>query len=194
VDFFDVKGVAEQLCGALEVPVRFTTGREPFLVAGQTSTIVGDGSAGTGAALGVAGQVMPAVAESRGLPRNDRVFVLELDLDGLARARAVAGEAVRPLPRHPFVVRDLSIIVSETLPAAIIHGTIQSAGRDLPAPLVAVSFFDRYQGKGVPEGAVSVSVRLTFQAPDRTLTDAEVQQSFERILAALVREHGAVQR
>ena len=40
----------------------------------------------------------------------------------------------------------------------------------------------------------SVSVRLTFQAPDRTLTDAEVQQSVEAILAALVREHQAVQR
>ena len=46
----------------------------------------------------------------------------------------------------------------------------------------------------MPDGAVSLSVRLTFQAPDRTLTDAEVQQSVETILAALVREHGAVQR
>jgi phenylalanyl-tRNA synthetase beta subunit len=41
---------------------------------------------------------------------------------------------------------------------------------------------------------VSVSVRLTFQAPDRTLTDAEVQESFEGILTALAGEHGAVQR
>ena len=57
-----------------------------------------------------------------------------------------------------------------------------------------IGFFDRYKGKGVPDGAVSLSVRLTFQAPDRTLTDAEVQQSVDTILAALVREHGAVQR
>ena len=55
-----------------------------------------------------------------------------------------------------------------------------------------VAFFDRYQGKGVPDGTVSLSVRLTFQAPDRTLTDAEVQQSVDPILAALVaREHNA---
>ena len=64
----------------------------------------------------------------------------------------------------------------------------------MPAPLAAISFFDRYQGKGVPEGAVSLSIRLTFQSSERTLTDAEVQQSFETILGALVREHGAVQR
>jgi len=80
------------------------------------------------------------------------------------------------------------------LPAEIIRGTILTAGRSLPAPLVASTFFDRYQGKGVPEGAVSLSVRLTFQASDRTLTDAEVARSVETILAALVREHGAIQR
>ena len=61
-------------------------------------------------------------------------------------------------------------------------------------PGTALAFFDRYQGKGVPEGTVSISVRLTFQAADRTLTDAEVQQSVERILAALTNEHRAVQR
>jgi phenylalanyl-tRNA synthetase beta chain len=80
------------------------------------------------------------------------------------------------------------------LPAEIIRGTILTAGGDLPAPLVASSFFDRYKGKGVPDDAVSLSIRLTFQAADRTLTDAEVQKSVETILAALVRDHGAVQR
>jgi phenylalanyl-tRNA synthetase beta chain len=80
------------------------------------------------------------------------------------------------------------------LPAEIIRGTILTAARNLPAPLVRSTFFDRYQGKGVPEGAVSLAVRLTFQAADRTLTDAEVNQSVETILAALVREHDARQR
>ena len=91
-------------------------------------------------------------------------------------------------------VRDLSIVVADTLPAETIRGTIQASARDLAAPLTSVSFFDRYQGKGVPAGSVSLSVRLTFQATERTLTDAEVQQSVEAILAALVRAHGAVQR
>ena len=112
----------------------------------------------------------------------------------LESARAAASDATRPLPRYPFVVRDLSSVVADTLPAEIIRGTMLSAGRDVPAPLVALSVFDRYQGKGVPAGAVSISVRLTFQAPDRTLTDAEVQHSVDTILAALVREHAAVQR
>jgi phenylalanyl-tRNA synthetase beta chain len=194
VDFYDVKGVAEQLAGALGVGVRFEPLGTPFLVAGQAASIhLSDGSQSS-AAVGLAGQVTPALADARGLPRQDAVFVAELSLDALSRARVDTSDATRPLPRHPFVVRDLSIIVSDTLPAAIIRGTILAAGRDLPAPLVAIGVFDRYQGKGVPDGSVSLSLRLTFQGRDRTLTDGEVQQSFDAILAALVREHGAVQR
>ena len=89
------------------------------------------------------------------------------------------------------------MVVSNSLPAEIIRGTIHAAAERAganAAPLAAVTFFDRYQGKGVAEGSVSLSVRLTFQAADRTLTDAEVQRSVDMILAALVREHGAVQR
>jgi phenylalanyl-tRNA synthetase beta chain len=60
--------------------------------------------------------------------------------------------------------------------------------------MVTVRIFDRYAGQGVPNGRVSLSVRLTFQSANRTLTDGEVQRSVDTILAALVREHGAVQR
>jgi phenylalanyl-tRNA synthetase beta chain len=194
VDFFDVKGVVEHLCKTLGVTASFEPHREPFLVAGQSAAIVvGDGRQ-KGVRLGVAGQLAPAVADARGLPRQDRVFIAEIDLDRIERARDDESDATRPLPRYPFVVRDLSIVVADTLPAEIIRGTILAAGRNGAAPLTALSFFDRYQGKGVPAGSVSLSVRLTFQAAERTLTDAEVQQSVEAILAALVRAHGAIQR
>jgi phenylalanyl-tRNA synthetase beta chain len=46
----------------------------------------------------------------------------------------------------------------------------------------------------VAGGRVSLSLRLTFRDPDRTLTDAEVQQATDRIVAALAGAHGAVQR
>jgi phenylalanyl-tRNA synthetase beta chain len=194
VDFFDAKGAAEQLCTVLGVPVRFEPVRAGYLVAGQAASILLASGPSRGETIGVAGQLTPAISDARGLPRQDRVMVAELSLDALDRARVVADDAATPLPRHPSVVRDLSIIVSNALPAEIIRGTILAAGSDLPAPLAASSFFDRYQGKGVPDGAVSLSIRLTFQAADRTLTDAEVNQSVETILAALARAHNAVQR
>jgi phenylalanyl-tRNA synthetase beta chain len=194
VDFFDVKGLAEQVCGVLGVPVRFTPTIEPFLVAGQAAAVVAADGLPQDDTLGVVGRIAPAVADARGLPRQDAIFVAELHLEALSRGRVAASDATRSLPRHPSVIRDLSVVVADTLPAEIIRGTIQSAGAALAAPLVAVGFFDRYQGKGVPEGGVSVSVRLTFQATDRTLTDVEVQERVDAILAALTREHAAVQR
>jgi phenylalanyl-tRNA synthetase beta chain len=190
VDFFDIKGVVEQLCRGLGVAVRCEPGREPFLVPGQTASLLAE----DGTAIGVLGQVLPSIADARGLPRQDRVFVAEVNLDQLSAIPVVAGEATRSLARHPFVVRDVSIVVPDTLPAGIIRGTIQAAGGTTSAPLVGVNFFDRYQGKGIAGGSVSLSVRMMFQAPDRTLTDAEVQASVEAILARLAREHGAVQR
>jgi phenylalanyl-tRNA synthetase beta chain len=196
IDFYDVSGLVEHLCRALDVPVRMAVARSPFLVAGQTASVTVDEGPSKGAALGVIGQLLPSIADGRGLPRQDRVLIAELDLDALAIARLAGSDAARPLPRYPFVVRDLSIVVSDVLPAEIIRGTMRTAARDLRvgAPLIGIRFFDRYQGKGVPDGSVSLSVRLTFQADDRTLTDVEVQQAFDRILAALVSQHGAVQR
>jgi phenylalanyl-tRNA synthetase beta chain len=91
----------------------------------------------------------------------------------------------------PSVVRDLSILVSESLPAADVRATIWA---DPPATLVDVREFDRYQGKGVPAGSVSLSLRLRFRDPRRTLTDSEVQQGVDRIVAALARTHGAIVR
>jgi phenylalanyl-tRNA synthetase beta chain len=190
VDFFDAKGIVELVCEALSVTPRFEVAREPFMAPGQTASVV----AADGRRLGLFGQVSPVVADSRGLPRQDRVFAVELNLDLVAAVRSETSDAVRPLPRQPFVVRDLSVAVADTLPAEIIRGTIRTAGETTSAPLVGITFFDRFQGKGVPEGSVSLSVRLTFQAPDRTLTDAEVQKSVDTILAALVGQHRAVQR
>jgi phenylalanyl-tRNA synthetase beta chain len=60
--------------------------------------------------------------------------------------------------------------------------------------MTTVREFDRYQGKGIPAGRVSLSLRLTFRDPERTLTDAEVQDAMDRIVAALARAHGAVRR
>jgi phenylalanyl-tRNA synthetase beta chain len=189
VDFFDVKGVIDRLGDALGAPVRFETATRPYLVAGQTAAV----SAG-GTSLGFAGLLTPVIADTRGAPRQDAIFVAELDLDALSAAATVRFESVRPLPKHPFVIRDLSIVIDDALPAEIIRGTIRTAGEGTIAPLVDVRIFDRYQGKGVPDGKISLSLRFMFQAPARTLTDAEVQRSFDHVLAALVREHGAVQR
>ncbi len=191
-DFFDVKGIVERLCDVLGVDARLESATAPFLVAGQTAAVLAEDEP-----IGLMGLVTPAVVESRGAPRQDKVLVAELNLDRISALARPRSDLVRVLPRYPTVVRDLSVVVPNRLPAEIIRGTIHAAAERAgsnAAPLGSVIFFDRYQGKGVADGSVSLSVHLTFQAPDRTLTDAEVQRGVDAILAALVREHGAVQR
>jgi phenylalanyl-tRNA synthetase beta chain len=194
VDFFDIKGVIESLCGTLGIEPRFEATRQPFLAPGQSAAVRAASGHLTDVIVACFGRLTPEAAEARGLPRQDRVFVGELNLDLVQAARTPTDEAVSVLPRHPSIVRDVSIVISDTLPAEIIRGTILAASARASAPLASVSIFDRYHGKEIPTGSVSLSFRLTFRAPDRTLTDEEAQRAFDTIVAALVGEHGAVLR
>ena len=75
--------------------------------------------------------------------------------------------------------------------------TVEDAPRQEPAFNLEDELlreFDRYEGKGVPDGKVSLSFRLTFQSPERTLTDDDVQAAMQRIIDALTRDLQAVQR
>jgi phenylalanyl-tRNA synthetase beta chain len=186
VDFFDMKGVVEHVADALRLDVRTEAHREGWLVPGRSAAVMTDG-----VRIGVLGQLAPAVAEAHGLPVQDAIYVAEIDLDD-AEAAAPKGEGrVEPLPRYPSVTRDISILIDETLSSETVRATVRGAA---PPTLVHIREFDRYQGKGIPDGKISLSLRLTFRASDRTLTDAEVQSAMDAILAALNERHGAIQR
>ena len=186
VDFFDMKGVVERVADALRVDVTTEVQTESWLMPGRSVAVVTNDRR-----IGVLGQLAPAVAEAHGLPVQDPIYVAEVDLEAADLAAPPEESRVEPLPRYPSVTRDISILIDEARAAAIVRATIRDAA---PATLVQVREFDRYQGKGVPDGKVSLSLRLTFRASDRTLTDAEVQSAMDAIIAALKDRHGAIQR
>jgi phenylalanyl-tRNA synthetase beta chain len=186
VTFFDMKGALDRVCRALQIETVSAPATEPWLVPGQTAAL----TCGI-QRIGVFGRVARTLVERHGLPADDAVFVADLDLDAIATMRGASHLRVTPLPRYPSVTRDIAMLVSDTLASADLRATIRRAA---PPTLADVREFDRYQGKGVPEGKVSLALRLTFRAADRTLTDAEVQAAMDAILKALVSEHNAVQR
>jgi phenylalanyl-tRNA synthetase beta chain len=190
VDFFDVKGVVEQICRAFAVAPTFSPASIGFLAPGRTADVRARRN-GSDILLGVVGQISPVVAAARGFPASEELYAAELDLEALAALSSTDDRPIEPLPRYPSIVRDISMLVEDTLPAATVRGTIRAAA---PSTLVSIVEFDRYQGKGVSEGRVSLSIRLTFRAPDRTLTDQEAQDATERIVDALRSAHGAQQR
>ena len=187
VDFFDMKGIVERIADTIGIDVRTEPLRESWLTPGRSAAVV----TGNGTRIGVLGQLAPALADAHGLPPGEPVYVAEIDLD-MAEAPVRRGPlSVEPLPKYPSVTRDVSVLVDDTLAAATLRQTVRDAA---PPTLVRVREFDRYAGKGIPEGKVSVSLRLTFRSPERTLTDAEVQQAMDAVVDALKAKHGAVQR
>ena len=186
VDFFDIKAVVERIASTLRLEVTTEPHRESWLVPGRSAAVIANGTR-----IGTLGQLAPAIADAQGLPPADPIYVAEIDLDEAERLAPKGDARIELLPRYPSVTRDISVLLDETLPAATARTTVREAA---PATLVRVREFDRYQGKGVPDGKVSLSLRLTFRASDRTLTDAEVQKAMDDVLGALKARHGAVQR
>jgi phenylalanyl-tRNA synthetase beta chain len=216
-DFWDIKGVVETLSRALGVELDYQPAVVPYLVEGRTAEVSfrlkaeatssnGDPAASANSSqeasafrrkdepprtIGVLGQITPSILDARGFPSSEDLYAFELDMSVLAELQKGDDLRAASLPRFPSVVRDLSVLVDSTLPAASVRGTIRSAA---PSMLAHAVEFDRYRGKGVPEGRVSLSLRLTFRSSERTLTDAEVDEAMERIVAALAAVHGAVRR
>jgi phenylalanyl-tRNA synthetase beta chain len=204
VDFADVKGVVEALGRALGLELDYEPASVPYLAEGRTAEVFfrlkADASESPSEnpvvsacrrKIGVIGQIDPRILDSRGIPAGDALWAFELDVDALAELQSGADLRAESLPRFPSVVRDLSVLVDSALPAAAVRGTIREAA---PASLAHAIEFDRYRGKGVPDGRVSLSIRLTFRSAERTLTDAEVDEAMTRIVDGLASTHGAVRR
>jgi phenylalanyl-tRNA synthetase beta chain len=193
-DFFDATSLVSTIADALDASVRLKPPTAPpsFLVAGQAADVIAAAkeSVSTTCQVGLVGRLTPAVGESLGLPAEVPAYVAELAIEPLAQFRRTSLKATAP-PRFPSVDRDISILVDDTTPAQSVRESVRAL--DLPH-LVDLREFDRYAGKGIPEGKVSLSLRLTFRAPDRTLTDSEVQSAMDDVLSTLKEKHGAVQR
>jgi phenylalanyl-tRNA synthetase beta chain len=171
VDIWDLKGLAE-VAGALAHP-------------GATWHVEGDhfmARVKDGRTVGWAGRLAADTP-----PWGGALFGVEIDVIDGARVPV----RVEPLPTTPAVERDLSLVVPDGVPSGDAARVIRTAAGDL---LEAVRVTAEFRGQALGEGRRSVTFRLTFRAPDRTLRDADVDASETRILSALERELGLSRR
>jgi phenylalanyl-tRNA synthetase beta chain len=179
--FFEAKGVAERLLAELGVRASFRGGEvEPFLHPGAA----GEFRVGR-ARVAALGELHPEVA--RRFELDGPVALVCIDVDALDRAGRAAVR-FREVSRFPAVQRDLALLLAEDVAAGEVADAIREAGGEA---LQSVRIFDRFAGAGVPEGKVSVAYRLWFQRLDRTLTEPDVSQAMERVLAMLARRFHA---
>ena len=168
------------LLGAFGVRAKIAAAGDPYYHPGRRATLsVGD------QVVAQLGEIHPDVAERFDISR--RVYVAEIDLNRLmALETDVFG--VKELPKFPAVTRDIAVVVEEAAGAGDMLEAIQKAGG---RTLEEVKLFDIYRGEKLGAGKKSVAYAMTFRASDRTLTDAEITHSMEKILAVLEGSFGA---
>jgi len=135
--------------------------------------------------IGAIGLVSHAAQARAGLDLP--VAAAELDLDPLLAAYPPRASA-RALPAFPPIERDLSLIVPDDLAWARVESLVDLAGLER---LEGCSFVGAYRGKQVGPGRKSVTLRLRFRDPARTLRHEEVDPQVEAVVAAARRELGA---
>ena len=179
LDVLDAKGVVEGLLSGLGVDWELDPGAERPFHPGRSGSVLVDGRT-----VGVVGEIHPAIAAGRDL--DDRVAVAELDVTALAIR---VGEPVtfRDVPRFPPVRRDLAVVVAEEVPVGTVHATIRDAAGGL---LGRSRLFDVFRGGSIPEGRKSLAFAIEFRAPDRTLTDQEIEPLIASIVERLAEEFG----
>lgn len=170
VDFYVVKGIVEGLFHYLNVPVTFEAATVENMHPGRCATVlVGD------SVVGFLGQVHPALAKEHDLKDT---YVFDIDMEALLQMERP--ELVYDtVPKYPSILRDIAFVVKKDVEAGAIKETIEELG----APLVKrVEAFDVYTGDNVGDDEKSIAFNVHYQDSEKTMTDEEVDTSFQEII------------
>ena len=183
-DWADAVDAVRAVCAALSLPVAATADDLAPWHPGRCARLTLD----DGTVLGHAGELHPAVLARLGLP--PRACAALVDVDVLTAASA-APTRMRAFSSHALALTDVALTVDEAVTAGAVEARLRSAAGEL---LESVALFDVYRGEQVGPGKKSLAFRLSFRAPDRTLTTGEVSGFRDAAVAAVAQEFDAVQR
>lgn len=180
-DFFDAKGLAENLLNRWGLRANFCSSDDETLFAGRGADIIIEHDR-----LGVVGELHPKVAQAFDL--TGPAYLMELDLKRLL-TRVTATRRYQAIPRFPAVTRDIALVVDEHVE----YKDVENIIRDSPL-VTQVTLFDLYRGEQIPDGQKSFAIRIVYQSDRHTLTDEEVDQIQRQMLDRLHKEIGATLR
>ncbi|MEH0938397.1 phenylalanine--tRNA ligase subunit beta [Micromonospora psammae] len=139
-----------------------------------------------GVVVGHAGELHPSVVAGLELPR--RTCAMELNLDALAAAPVAPAPTVSGFP--PALI-DVALVLDASVPAEQVQQALVDGAGDL---LEGVRLFDVYASEQLGAGRRSLAYRLTFRAPDRTLTVEEAVAARDAAVAVVTERFGATLR
>ena len=182
--FYHLQGMVKSLVSKLGLEARFeVTSEVSFLHPGVSSRVVADEGE-----LGVLGQLHPELQEAYKF--LDPVLIAELVLEPLYETPLLEPRYAS-LGKFPSVERDLSFVVDNEVEYSRMVSVVE--GMKIQ-DLHGVQLLDLYQGPKLPEGKVSLAIRLTFANPEKTLTQEGANRFTEDIFAVLKQTFSAQAR
>lgn len=185
MDFFDLKGIAETMLNGLHLEgIQFETAQHPSFHPGKCARILAGKTP-----IGVIGELHPQVSSGYDLPETP-LLAAEFDVEALFGAVPALFD-VSAIASQPPILEDIALIVDEAIPAAQVETLIRQTGGKT---VTHVRLFDVYHGDQIGAGKKSLAYNLTYQNPERTLTDKDAAKLRNKIVKRLERELGAVLR
>lgn len=177
LDFFDVKGDVEQLLHGRKLDFEAYEGEpHPALHPGRSARVLVNKQP-----IGFIGELHPKLAQEYDLPLAPIVF--ELLFDGMNTRKL---PAFKEVSKQPVVVRDLAFVVAQSIAAAQLKKAFTEVKDDNLGWLKSVILFDEFvpkdEGKGLNLNEKSLAFRLTLQASDRSLTDADIEPLLKKMI------------
>ncbi len=176
VDFYIIKGIVEELLDYLGYANRYS-----FVV---NDTIPDAFHPGQSAAISVNNDVVGYVGRVHPEKCKQAVYVMEINLEKLL-SKKVGKMKYKEISKYPSVKKDLAVVADKNVTAGEIASYIKKAAGSL---LNSSTVFDVYTGAGLEENQRSIAYSLEFSANDRTLTDEEINQILEKIIANLEKQ------
>lgn len=184
VDFFDLKGVVENLMKELNIQnYRIFSSNHDSLHPGRTAELIINNKR-----IGWLGEVHPDVLDNYNIPVS--VYAAELNFDEIAN-QSNAEIKYTQLPKYPSVSRDIAIVVNEEITAGQIEEIIRNKGGKT---IEAVRLFDLYRGSQIEKGYKSMAYAITYRSDEKTLTEEDVSKVHNKILNSLASQVGAILR
>ena len=168
VDFYYLKGIMEELLYFLGYGNRYSLiikeSIPKELHPGQSAIINVDGQD-----IGIIGKLHPQV-------NKDDIYVMEINLTKLLSTKTRKMN-YKEISKFPSVVKDVAFIIDDNKTSAEIEKVIKQAGGKM---LEKINVFDIYPN--IEEGKKSIAYKLTFSNSNKTLSDEEVMQVFDKII------------
>ena len=159
------------------IAAKFEKSADENLHPANQAAIIADGKQ-----IGVVGELHPSVKEHFELTQT--VYLFEINIPLLLPL--IKDKVYRPIPKFPATVRDIALVVD----IGVTHQQILDTMKGFSL-VTDVALFDVYSGEQVPAGKKSMAYRLTFQSPDKTLTDQQINGVQQAILKKLTTGLGA---